>query len=73
MAIDLPPRTKGGKPPVVRDHDNGGAYLIDSSEYLSATELKPNSLFDDPEQLADLLRDTRISIEGPDADPRAET
>jgi hypothetical protein len=51
---------------VVSDQGAGsdsGAYLIDSIEYISPVKLPPNSLFDDPNELAELLNSAKSSIE----------
>jgi hypothetical protein len=64
------PRDRGGRSAVVSDQGAGsdsGAYLIDSIEYIPPVKLPPSSLFDDRDALADLLDDTKSSIE--DQDP----
>lgn len=65
LTLNLVPWNKGGGSPVLSDQgsSDSGAYLIDSIEYIPATKLPSNSLFDDPEELAELLEDTKTSIE----------
>jgi hypothetical protein len=47
---------------------DSGAYLIDSIEYIPPIKLPPNSLFDDQDELAELLDSTKTSIEDQDTD-----
>ncbi|QXJ22417.1 hypothetical protein AGRA3207_003412 [Actinomadura graeca] len=51
------PNDRSDRPPP------GGAYVIESIEYVRETPLPPNTLFDDPDELDRLLEYTKQSIE----------
>ncbi|WP_218005034.1 hypothetical protein [Actinomadura macra] len=59
--------SREGTAPVPNDRSDrpppGGAYVIESIEYVRETPLPPNTLFDDPDELHRLLEYTKQSIE----------